>query len=117
MPSKTPDRRVGDILDAIARINDHVADIGGVEGLIRNDRLHRDAVERQLLIVAEAAAKLRGQVETFEPDIDWNAIRGMGNYIRHDYDGVEDDVIRRVLTTELQPLADACLRLRLRFKA
>ena len=112
MPSKTPDKRIGDILAAIDRINDYVADIGGVDALIRNDHLHRDAVERQLLIVAEAATKLRGQVEILEPGIDWNAIRGMGNFIRHDYDGVEDDIIRHVLTVELHPLSEACLRLR-----
>jgi uncharacterized protein with HEPN domain len=68
-------------------------------------------VERQLLIVAEAAAKLRGQVEDIEPDIDWNAIRGMGNVLRHHYDGVADDVIRRVLTIDLPRLHASSLRL------
>jgi uncharacterized protein with HEPN domain len=68
-----------------------------------------------LLIVAEAAAKLRGQVERLEPDIDWNAIRGMGNVIRHHYDGVADEVIRRVLAVELPRLQAASLRLEAHF--
>ncbi len=117
MPSKAPGRRVADILSAIARIGAYVEDIGGVEALLRDQYLHRDAVERQLLIIAEAASKLRGQVETVEPTIDWHAIRGMGNFIRHDYDGVEDDIIRRVLTSELEPLAVACRRLQDNFTA
>ncbi len=115
MPSETPGKRVGDVLNAIARIESYVADVGGLDALMRDEYLHRDGVERQLLIVAEAVAKLRGQVEALEPGVDWNAIRGMGNFIRHNYDGVEDEIIRRVLTTELQPLAEACRRLERHF--
>jgi len=116
LPSKDPGKRVADILGAIERINVYVAAIGGVDALMRKDRLHRDAVERQLLILAEAATKLRGQVEELEPGIDWHAIRGIGNFIRHDYDGIETEIISRVLTTELAPLGEACLRLQARFR-
>ena len=75
---------------------------------MRDSFVHRDAVERQLLIISEAATKLRGQVEDLTPSIDWNAIRGIGNFIRHDYDDIEDEIIRRVLATELQRLQSAC---------
>jgi len=84
---------------------------------MRDEYLHRDAVERQLLILSEAATKLRGQVEDVESGIDWHTVRGIGNFIRHNYDGVQDDVIRRVLTSELQPLAEACNRLQRRFES
>ena len=117
MPSELPGKRVGDILSSIARIQSYVDDIGGIDALMHDEYLHRDAVERQLLILSEAAAKLRGQVEGLEPEIDWHAIRGIGNFIRHNYDGVEDEIIRRVLTSELQPLADACRRLRQLFES
>ena len=60
---------------------------------------------------------MRGQVEELEAGIDWHAIRGIGNFIRHNYDGVQDEVIRRVLTSELQPRAEACRRLLQRFEA
>ena len=111
MPSSDPKRRVRDILNAILRIQAYIADIGGLEAVMRDEYLHRDGVERQLLIIAEAAVKLRGQVETREPGIDWDAIRGMGNVIRHNYDGIDDAVIRHVLTAELPPLLEACGRL------
>ena len=117
MPSEVPGRRVGDILSAINRIQSYVDDIGGVDALMRDEYLHRDAVERQLLILSEAATKLRGQVEDVESGIDWHTVRGIGNFIRHNYDGVQDDVIRRVLTSELQPLAEACNRLQRRFES
>ena len=106
---------MSDILAAIARIEDYVADIGGLDALMRDRYVHRDAVERQLLIVSEAARKLRGQVEQAEPDIDWDAIRGMGNVIRHDYDGVDDEIVEGVISTHLRPLAEACRRLQARF--
>jgi uncharacterized protein with HEPN domain len=115
LPSDQPARRVADILGAIARIEAYVRDVGGIDAIMRDEYVHRDGVERQLLIIAEAVTKLRGQVEDLEPDIDWNAIRGIGNYIRHNYDGIQDEVIRRVLTSELQPLRKACERLRRAF--
>ena len=114
-PSENPGRRLADIRAAITPINAYVADIGGVEPFMRDRYLHRDAVERQLLIIAEAARKLRGQVEDLEPDIDWNAIRGMGNFLRHDYDSVDDEIIERVIETALSPLEAACKRLQERF--
>ena len=116
MPSEQPGRRVGDILSAVIRIRAYVADIGGVDALIMEGYLHRDAVERQLLIVSEAATKLRGQVESLEPSIDWDAIRGIGNFIRHNYDGVDDDIIRGVLSGELEKLATVCERLQEHFQ-
>jgi uncharacterized protein with HEPN domain len=113
LPSDQPAKRVADILGAIARIEAYVRDVGGIDAIMRDEYVHRDGVERQLLIIAEAVTKLRGQVESLEPNIDWSAIRGIGNYIRHNYDGVQDEVIGRVLTSELQPLGEACERLRL----
>lgn len=111
MPSSNPVKRLRDILVAIEKIEAYVADIGGVDALIDNRFVHRDAVERQLLVISEAAAKLRNQVDKLEPSIDWDAIRGMGNIIRHDYDQIEDKIIHRVLTVELQPLAKVSKRL------
>lgn len=115
MPSSAPAKHVEDILKALGKIRAYVADIGGVDALMKDEFVHRDAVERQLLIISEAAAKLRGQVETLEPDIDWHAIRGIGNIIRHNYDQVEDRIVRHVLTEELAPLAESCRRLKANF--
>lgn len=115
MPSKQPGQRLDDIRAAIARIRSYVADIGGIDALMRDEYLHRDAVERQLLIVSEAATKLRGQVDALEPEIDWIAVRGIGNVLRHNYDGVNDEVIRAVLSTELDRLDAACQRMAPKF--
>ncbi len=102
-------------MNAIDRIRSYVADVGGVDAIVRDQYVHRDAVERQLLIVSEASSKLRGQVELIEPSIDWDAIRGMGNFLRHDYDGIDDEIVRHVLSRDLIDLAAACERLRAHF--
>lgn len=115
MPSERPAQRIRDILAAIARIRSYIADIGGVDALMRNEYVHRDGVERQLLIVSEAASKLRGQVDALEPNINWGGVRGIGDQIRHNYDGINDDIIRQVLLTDLDELAVACERLCLKF--
>ncbi|MGJ3233200.1 MAG: HepT-like ribonuclease domain-containing protein [Oceanicaulis sp.] len=101
-----------DILRSIAKIEEFVREAGGLESSLKRDTLHRDAIERRLLIIAEAAAKLRGRVETKAPEIDWNAIRGMGNQIRHAYDDVDTEILRAVLVGHLEPLKRACRRLR-----
>jgi uncharacterized protein with HEPN domain len=67
------------------------------------------------LIVSEAAATLRGQIETLEPGIKWAGVRGIGNLIRHNYDGINDDLIRQVSLTDLDDLAAAGERLSRKF--
>jgi hypothetical protein len=47
LPSERPVQRIRDILGAIARIRSYIADIGGVDALMRNEYVHRDGVERQ----------------------------------------------------------------------
>lgn len=61
MPSSRPKSRLADILNAISMIEEFVVGAGGLEAAVKRDTLHRDAIERRLLIIAEAAAKLRGQ--------------------------------------------------------
>ena len=51
------------------------------------------------------------RLRPLEPSVDWDAIRGIGNIIRHNYDEVEDRVLQHVLTRELEPLDEACRRL------
>ena len=93
-------------------IETYVSKAGGVDSLLRTeDELH-DAVERRLLIISEAAVKLGDRVESVEPSIAWRDIRGLGNALRHNYDGLDDAVLRAILTSLLEPLALACERLK-----
>ncbi len=57
------------------------------------DRKTQDAVERQLLKIAEAAARLDTLAEADLPDQPWRQIRGLGNRLRHEYDNVDGTLI------------------------
>jgi uncharacterized protein with HEPN domain len=54
--------------------------------------LVRDAVERCLERICEAAHRLGAQAEVLMPTQPWGEIRGMGNRLRHGYDRVDRNV-------------------------
>jgi uncharacterized protein with HEPN domain len=42
-----------------------------------------------------------------QPEIPWPQVRGIGNILRHEYQGLSDPIIWRVVTDELPPLKAA----------
>jgi uncharacterized protein with HEPN domain len=68
----------------------------------------RSAVERQLQIISEAAARLKDDGERLCPGIDWQGLRGMGNVLRHGYHKVEDRIVWDAVKFDL-PLLKACV--------
>ena len=87
MPSEAPDQRLHDIIDNIDRIRGHLA---GTEDAAALDEKTRDAVERCLERISEAAKKLGTSIEQHQPQVPWRSIRGLGNVVRHAYDAVDD---------------------------
>ena len=75
MPFKDDARRLRDILEAIRRIEQFVAGMSfeAYEG----DEKTRSAVERQMLILSEAAKSLGPAAEQLCPGHDWKGLRGM----------------------------------------
>ena len=74
-----------DILDNIERIASHRS----IPIVTATDEQRvNDAIERCLERICEAVHRLtRGGIELdeLEPSIDWGAIRGFGNRLRHEY--------------------------------
>ncbi|MGE0717408.1 MAG: DUF86 domain-containing protein [Alphaproteobacteria bacterium] len=93
--------RFEDILDSIGRIETYTA--GMSAAAFAADDLRRDAVERCLLRISEAARKLEGQAEALAPGQPWAAIRAVGNVLRHEYDVVDPNVLWRIVETDLRP--------------
>lgn len=83
MPSSRPEIRFLDILDNIRLIQ------GYVEGMDRvafdADSRTRDAVERCLERLSEAATTLGPQADKLAPSVPWVAVRAFGNVQRHAY--------------------------------
>lgn len=60
-----------------------------------------------LIDVSSAADRLPECYRDDHPDIDWQGIRGVRNFIAHDYDGTDADVIWRAIAVDLPHVLDA----------
>jgi len=103
------------MLHGIAAIDSFL--IGVDRSRYRSDLLVRSAVERQLQIITEAAFRLGDEAVTLCPTVDWRGVRGLGNFLRHEYDEIDDEAIWMALHDQLPHLKaaaqDALARLRL----
>lgn len=106
MPSSKPATRYRDILDNIAKISLYVD--GYDRQMFSADEKTIDAVERCLSRISEAAVKLGPIAEVDAPMIPWREVRGLGNHLRHAYDGVDADILWNLIQKDLKALADAC---------
>jgi len=68
------------------------------------------AVERKLLLIAEAAVRLADQAAVSCPGVPWHNIRGMGNWLRHQYDRVDLEIVWNTVSAYLPPLKADILR-------
>lgn len=105
MPSEKPIQRLNDILENIDRIIKYTRD-QSLDDFAR-DQLTRDAVERCLLRIAEAARMLEGIVDELAPGQPWSDIRSLGNVIRHQYDAIDPEAIWKIVEDDLLPLEKA----------
>jgi uncharacterized protein with HEPN domain len=67
------------------------------------------AVERKLQIISEAAIRLGNEAEDRIPGPSWPNIRGMGNWLRHQYERIELPIIWKTVQEDLPPLKAAVL--------
>lgn len=106
MPSSDPRGRLVDILENAEAIRGYVAH-GGFERFAE-DRKTRDAVERCLERICEAARALGTVMDERYPDVRWQDLRRFGSVLRHDYRAIDPRLIWDAITTHLPRLADAC---------
>lgn len=65
------------------------------------DERTQAAVERKLLVISEAAIRLGSEGETICPTLPWRDIRGMGNWLRHQYDAIDLETIWNTIQDDL----------------
>lgn len=70
----------------------------------RQDEKTRAAVERKLQILTEAVIRLETDAPDEFPGIDWKAYRGMGNFLRHSYHKVSDEIVWNTIQEDLPVL-------------
>ncbi len=101
-----------DILRAIDLIEIWVKEAGGVDVALRENSQSRSAIERQLLVISEAAVRINkidpAAAARYAPAVDWPGARGIGNFIRHKYDDLDAALIASVVGAKLALMRTAC---------
>lgn len=75
----------------------------------RADEKTLAAVERKLQIISEASRRLGGRAEEVCPELPWRDIRGIGNWLRHEYFRIDLPTIWKTVTVDL-PLLKSAVR-------
>lgn len=104
MSFRTPDQSLRDILNSIIMIEEFIASVSFDR--FRDEPMRIAAVERYLQKISEAAVRLGDQAEILCPGVPWRNIRGIGNFLRHEYDRVDLDTVWHTVTDHL-PLLKA----------
>lgn len=76
----------------------------------RDDPKTVAAVERKLQIISEAAIQLGPAAESNWPELPWREVRGIGNWLRHQYERIELSVLWNTIEQDLPPLKVVVLR-------
>jgi uncharacterized protein with HEPN domain len=102
LPFRDPPSSLRDIYEAIESIERFVE--GMDFSVFQSDEKTNAAVERKLLVLSEPARRLGDDAEKLCPNIPWNNIRGIGNWLRHQYDRVHPSLIWLTVERDLPPL-------------
>jgi len=85
----------------------HAAEYGA--GWHRDTRT-RDAVALRVLQVGERAKKVSAAGLLAVPDVPWKRVKGMRDWIAHDYGRVDPTILENVVSVHLPPLISAVRR-------
>ncbi len=94
--------RISDILGAISAIEAYVKGMS-YEDFIA-DRKTVDAVIRNMIIIGEAASHVPEDIFANYPEVPWNDMRAMRNFVVHEYFGVSDKILWDTVQVDLPPL-------------
>ena len=111
--SRDPQLFLEDILDAGSAIFRYTRDHDSIS--FQNDSKTVDATTRRFEIIGEAVKNLSEEWKLTEPGINWHAIAGFRNILAHAYFHIEEEIIWQSVEKDLQPLMDACQRIKQRF--
>ncbi len=103
--TRADSERLGDIADAIAAIRAH-------SKRRTDERLRRDAVLYNLMILGEAVKGLSDKTRARRPDIKWREIAGLRDLLAHESLQIELSGIDEIVARDLGTLAAAVSALR-----
>lgn len=94
--------RCEDILDEIETATGVLA--GRDFEALQKDKPALRAIERCIEIVSEAARHLPDELTARHPGVPWRSIRGISNFLRHEYGRVDSRLVWQIASTSLPEL-------------
>ncbi len=68
------------------------------------DRKIRNAVERNLEIIGEAARRVSPETRNNHPDVPWRSMIGLRNVLAHEYGEIRYEILWTIIGDKLAPL-------------
>ena len=99
--SRQDEARLGDIVEAIAAIRDHLTRGDLHDGLVY------DAVRVRLIEIGEAVKGIDPNLLDGAPGVPWKAIARMRDHLAHRYFDTDHAIVQDVVDNDLGPLAEA----------
>lgn len=72
-----------------------------------NDRKTYSAVIREFEIIGEAVGKLPDEVKRDYPEVAWQDIKDFRNLLIHEYFGIDQEIVWKIIRDDLPGLMDA----------
>lgn len=73
----------------------------------RNDRKTCSAVIREFEIIGEAVGKIPDDMKRRYPDVEWQDIKDFRNLLIHEYFGVDQEIVWKIIEDDLPVLIDS----------
>lgn len=102
--------RVPAILADIARFAvtaGRVVDRGPERFMDRDDDDQRRIARSLVVDLSAAADRLPESFRQAYPDIDWRGIRAVRNFVAHDYDGTDEEILWQAIAVQFPAIAAA----------
>jgi uncharacterized protein with HEPN domain len=99
LPFSDPYHCLSSIYESIVAVEDFIEGMT-FEGFCAEEKTVA-AVERKLSVISEAAVRLGDEGPRLCPDVPWRNVRGIGNWLRHQYDRVDRETIWTTVERDL----------------
>ncbi len=106
MPDERARMRLRDILREISGIREITAKLSFAE-FDRSWATLR-ATQHALLTIGEAVKNLPADLKARRPEIPWERIRVLGNFLRHEYASIDNARLWNIVEEQLGPLVKRC---------
>jgi uncharacterized protein with HEPN domain len=95
---------LGDVLDAIQRVESYVRGVNK-QAFLEN-LMMQDAVMHQIEIIGEASNGISDEFQEKHPNLPWMQMRAIRNKIVHDYRGINLQIIWETVKNDLPSLKE-----------